>query len=154
MFRVSAGCAISRQMLKTGWQVRYCLILSQTCLPAVIHNCIPAVQSCITARLHRPTYAHYLWGCRFCSFSPCIEQVQRTCEALERNGFVDLQTIECLLRVWSVQSEKLSNDFGLGEAAAGQGASLQGNTQVVTANPEMDARGHTGYLTFARKWVG
>jgi tRNA (adenine57-N1/adenine58-N1)-methyltransferase len=35
---------------------------------------------------------------RFCSFSPCIEQVQRTCEDLRANGFTDIQTIEVLLR--------------------------------------------------------
>lgn len=35
-------------------------------------------------------------GGRFCSFSPCIEQVQRCCEALEQNGFVEIQTMEIL----------------------------------------------------------
>lgn len=35
-------------------------------------------------------------GGRFCSFSPCIEQVQRCCEALEQNGFVEMQTMEIL----------------------------------------------------------
>jgi tRNA (adenine57-N1/adenine58-N1)-methyltransferase len=28
----------------------------------------------------------------FCSFSPCIEQVQRTCGALNANGFRDMKT--------------------------------------------------------------
>lgn len=35
-------------------------------------------------------------GGRFCSFSPCIEQVQRCCEALEQNNFVEIQTMEIL----------------------------------------------------------
>ena len=43
-------------------------------------------------------------GGRLCSFSPCIEQVQRTCKALNENGFKDMQTIECLLRTFRVQS--------------------------------------------------
>lgn len=35
-------------------------------------------------------------GGRFCSFSPCIEQVQRCCEALQQNSFVEIQTMEIL----------------------------------------------------------
>lgn len=35
-------------------------------------------------------------GGRFCSFSPCIEQSQRCCEALEQNGFVEIQSMEVL----------------------------------------------------------
>lgn len=34
-----------------------------------------------------------------CSFSPCIEQVQRTCERLRTNGFEEINTVECLRRV-------------------------------------------------------
>eukprot|EP00197_Chlamydomonas_leiostraca_P015669 CAMPEP_0202875020 /NCGR_PEP_ID=MMETSP1391-20130828/26466_1 /ASSEMBLY_ACC=CAM_ASM_000867 /TAXON_ID=1034604 /ORGANISM="Chlamydomonas leiostraca, Strain SAG 11-49" /LENGTH=286 /DNA_ID=CAMNT_0049556603 /DNA_START=54 /DNA_END=917 /DNA_ORIENTATION=- len=113
-------------------------------LPAP-HKAVPSAAKCL-----RPDG-------RFCSFSPCIEQVQRTCEALERHGFVDLRTCECLLRAWSVQSERLVTD--LGQAGAGNGGGNGGQAGVptgpqVTSFPEMDARGHTGYLTFARKWVG
>lgn len=35
-------------------------------------------------------------GGRFCSFSPCIEQVQRCCEALQQNNFTEIQTMEIL----------------------------------------------------------
>ena len=37
------------------------------------------------------------------SFSPCIEQVQRTCEALKQHGFVELATTECLQKELQVQ---------------------------------------------------
>lgn len=42
----------------------------------------------------------------FCGFSPCIEQVQKTCEALNANGFRDFRTIEVLLREYDVSGEK------------------------------------------------
>ena len=43
----------------------------------------------------------------FCSFSPCIEQVQRTCAALEEQGFFAVRTMECLLRHYEVRQEKI-----------------------------------------------
>ncbi|KAL0050603.1 hypothetical protein WJX82_003129 [Trebouxia sp. C0006] len=44
----------------------------------------------------------------FCSFSPCIEQVQRTCAALEEQGFFAVRSMECLLRHYEVRQEKLT----------------------------------------------
>ncbi|KAE8021521.1 hypothetical protein FH972_007405 [Carpinus fangiana] len=39
-----------------------------------------------------------------CSFSPCIEQVQRACDSL-RSNFTDLRTFEVLLRTYEVRDE-------------------------------------------------
>jgi len=59
------------------------------------------------------------------SFSPTIDQVVKTVEALEENAFVDIETIECIVR--RMQTER-------------------GKTR-----PETLMTGHTGYITFARK---
>ncbi len=59
------------------------------------------------------------------SFSPTIDQVVKTVEALNENGFTDMETIECLMR--GMQTEK-------------------GKTR-----PQTLMTGHTGYITFARK---
>jgi tRNA (adenine57-N1/adenine58-N1)-methyltransferase len=61
----------------------------------------------------------------FVSFSPTIDQVVKTAEALKENGFVGIETIESLVR--RIQTEK-------------------GRTR-----PETLMTGHTGYTTFARK---
>lgn len=46
-------------------------------------------------------------GGRLCSFSPCMEQVQQTCETLVELGFVDVHTVEVLLRHFDVLSEEV-----------------------------------------------
>ncbi|TNM96057.1 hypothetical protein fugu_017140 [Takifugu bimaculatus] len=52
-------------------------------------------------------------GGRVCSFSPCIEQVQRTCEALADQAFEEISTLEVLLRVHDVRTASLPlPDFG------------------------------------------
>lgn len=37
-------------------------------------------------------------GGRICCFSPCIEQVQKTCLELKSKGFVDVRCFECIAR--------------------------------------------------------
>ncbi|MGB9684006.1 MAG: tRNA (adenine-N1)-methyltransferase [Candidatus Bathyarchaeales archaeon] len=59
------------------------------------------------------------------SFSPTIDQVVKTVEALKENGFIDIETVECLMR--GMQTEK-------------------GKTR-----PQTLMTAHTGYITFARK---
>ncbi|KAG2430892.1 hypothetical protein HXX76_009865 [Chlamydomonas incerta] len=55
---------------------------------------------------------------RFCGFSPCIEQVQRTSEALSANGFTDIITYECLLREYEVHRETLNTTVRLADMPA------------------------------------
>ena len=61
------------------------------------------------------------------SFSPTIDQIVKTVEALNENGFVDMETVECLMR--GMQTER-------------------GKTR-----PQALMTGHTGYITFARKAI-
>ncbi len=63
-------------------------------------------------------------GC-LASFSPNIEQVVRTVEALKKHNFVDIRSYECLLRRYRV---------------------ARGMTR-----PETRMVAHTGYITLARK---
>ncbi|NHI90994.1 MAG: tRNA (adenine-N1)-methyltransferase [Candidatus Lokiarchaeota archaeon] len=59
------------------------------------------------------------------SFSPTIDQVDKTVHALKVNNFGDIHTIECLIREWQVEKNKV--------------------------RPDLRMIGHTGFLTFARK---
>ena len=61
------------------------------------------------------------------SFSPTIDQVVKVVEALEEQGFVDIETVETLIRFMQV---------------------ARGKTR-----PQTVMTGHTGYLTFARKAI-
>jgi tRNA A58 N-methylase Trm61 len=44
---------------------------------------------------------------RICSYSPCVEQTQRTCSALRANGFHSLRTVEARLREFFVSEVDL-----------------------------------------------
>ncbi|XP_060081651.1 tRNA (adenine(58)-N(1))-methyltransferase catalytic subunit TRMT61A-like [Ylistrum balloti] len=46
-------------------------------------------------------------GGRLCSFSPCIEQVQKSCDYLRDLGFEEVTTMECLLRNFDVRTINL-----------------------------------------------
>jgi len=61
------------------------------------------------------------------SFSPTIDQVVKTTEALKENGFVFIETVECLMRTMQVERGK--------------------------TRPNTMMTGHTGYITHARKII-
>ncbi|XP_061598802.1 tRNA (adenine(58)-N(1))-methyltransferase catalytic subunit TRMT61A [Cololabis saira] len=101
-------------------------------------------------------------GGRLCSFSPCIEQVQRTCEALESQGFDEVSTLEVLLRVLDVRTITLPlPDFGPDPAnhvesnavdgAPPSAAAAPPSVTMKTTTPPTKMAAHTGYLTFATK---
>ncbi|XP_075471107.1 tRNA (adenine(58)-N(1))-methyltransferase catalytic subunit TRMT61A [Ascaphus truei] len=103
-----------------------------------------------------------LEGGRLCSFSPCIEQVQRTCLALEEHGFTELSTLEILLRVYDVRTVSLQipdlgkpaeDKGGLGpdnsDKSKQSAGSPQGSALIKSGVPLRETVGHTGYLTFA-----
>ncbi len=59
------------------------------------------------------------------SFSPTIDQVVKTVEAMTENKFVEIETIECIMRGMQVERGK--------------------------TRPETLMTGHTGYITWGRK---
>ncbi|CAK8530598.1 unnamed protein product [Lathyrus sativus] len=98
--------------------------------------------------------------CTLCSFSPCVEQVQRSCDALQ-SCFTGIRTFEILLRQYEVREEKRESFHGDDNGSNGSlsrkrrqcsdgNYALSNSTSSVMARPCGEARGHTGYLTFAR----
>lgn len=59
------------------------------------------------------------------SFSPTIDQVVKTVEALKDNSFVDVETVECLIRGMQIE--------------------------IGRTRPQTLMTAHTGYITFCRK---
>lgn len=115
-----------------------------------------------------------LTGGRICSFSPCIEQVQKACEALRAQGFTEISTMECLLRELQVRritmakfdanweskevteskKRKLEDSEATSETDSKSEPEKNGqhpaeDCQFVTGIPLVSMPGHTGYLTFA-----
>lgn len=48
-------------------------------------------------------------GGRICSFSPCIEQVQKTAAEMTRLGFTDIYTVESLRRVLCIKKYEMAD---------------------------------------------
>lgn len=78
-------------------------------------------------------------GGRLCTFSPCIEQVQATVQALATCGFLCVETVEVVER--TVQTKY----------APGQNASEKKENVFISG--EAKGKTHTGFLTFATKFI-
>ena len=100
---------------------------------------------------------------RICCFSPCIEQVQRSCKCLYEDGFVDVKVYEVILKPYRVKQMELQTpDFGDhissackncdGNKSTNQptkGQSTKTKREFLSTFPVAAIPGHTGYLTFA-----
>ncbi|XP_065352941.1 tRNA (adenine(58)-N(1))-methyltransferase catalytic subunit TRMT61A [Cloeon dipterum] len=79
-------------------------------------------------------------GGRIAIFSPCVEQVVRTKEALLKNDFFETETIECLCKELSVQY-RTHGKLNL--------AGSEEQERYLTSLPCASIPGHSGFLTFA-----
>lgn len=102
---------------------------------------------------------------RICCFSPCIEQVQKTCAALRENGFFDVEMFECLIKDHSVYKYEDIRKFTLNHEEYDQmgaegsvltkrskGYECKDDNDKITrliARPAVEIKSHTSYLTFA-----
>ncbi|CAG8520720.1 10373_t:CDS:2 [Paraglomus brasilianum] len=108
---------------------------------------------------------------KICCFSPCLEQVQRTCVVLNEAGFSEIQMFECLVRTHDVHTipvytisdavaklkvqqakkrKRVSDDEDremVPEQSKQEGKSDPPNLYVSRTTRE--TKGHTSYLTFA-----
>uniref|UniRef100_A0A182QCC9 tRNA (adenine(58)-N(1))-methyltransferase catalytic subunit TRMT61A n=1 Tax=Anopheles farauti TaxID=69004 RepID=A0A182QCC9_9DIPT len=93
-------------------------------------------------------------GGRICSFSPCIEQSMRVCEALGNCGFIEVQNIEVLqiediVRTRNVPVMEL--DFLKTKRTEGEKDTKtpRESKKYITSSAPNSMAGHTGYLTIA-----
>ncbi len=103
-----------------------------------------------------------------CSYSPCIEQTQRFCEALRRSEcFFDIHTVEALARehvpIFTQRNERRRlRDTGLlpsstaEEDGSGEASNSAKDPNALPSSirgycPQNTGRGHTAFLTFAKR---
>ncbi len=84
-----------------------------------------------------------------CSFSPCIEQVARTCAALRSNGFNRLYTCEALVKPFTVFSREV--EMPPCSSSSSSNAPPAAKRRRTETRPMSTMKGHTSFLTFARK---
>jgi len=82
-------------------------------------------------------------GGRLCTFSPCIEQVQRTMKELHLRHYGDIECVECLAKNYGFEKVQMRPPFTYDHDSK----ALESHC---IANDIM--RGHTSYLVFAKKY--
>lgn len=109
--------------------------------------------------------------CRFCSFSPCIEQVQRTCDVLRKMNFIQVEVVECVPRTMKVIEVDYQPDYVVKSTSANitseppaKVAKIESVIEAIDASCAKKAASnsylsavafpaeqptHTGFLTFA-----
>jgi tRNA (adenine57-N1/adenine58-N1)-methyltransferase len=120
-----------------------------------------------TAIAHAKRAINGARGGRLVSFSPCIEQVQRVCEELEAQGFVQLQTIEIVprkLKVIKTVSETLEETARMASNSNGGDSKRPQKRKATVLKQDFDSSQqtildcipfpahqptHSGYLTSA-----
>lgn len=95
---------------------------------------------------------------RICSFSPCIEQVQKVSEILKELNFNEIRSFECLQKPYEARSihmpianmgqscEESVYKPSLGEVTENEGRSF---FEFKSGQRTNVVPGHTGFLTFA-----
>lgn len=93
-------------------------------------------------------------GGRLCSFSPCIEQSLRVCEAFEQHGFVDVLNLEVLqiedvVRTKNVPVMDLEFVKHKKSESDKDTKTPKETKKYITSSAPNTIAGHTGYLTVA-----
>jgi tRNA (adenine57-N1/adenine58-N1)-methyltransferase catalytic subunit len=88
-------------------------------------------------------------GGSFVSFSPCIEQIDKTMKSLRENGFVNPRMFECMYRNYNyVRNIKVQVPSFSTKRKFGEPIHIE-EKDINISNSRNDMRGHTGFLIYA-----